>query len=877
MELKLLRCKIRFIFIIIFLLTSLHSFSQNTISGLVLNYDNEPLSYATVTAYNEDGTRLITYAISDENGKYTLELEDGIYFFKVSFLGYEPFTGKKNISEGKIIDFELNKDAASLDVIEVKSKSLDASVRNDTTKYNLKYLTNGTEENLKDVLNKLPGVEIDENGKIKANGKKIDKLLIDGKEFFGDQHQLATENIGSEMVEGISLLANFNDFTNLESQSKSGKTAMNIEIDEDYKGNIKGNVAAGGGYENRYEVSTNLFSFREKTNLFFIGSSNNIGNQTFSFEDYISFQGGIQKLMSDNSSSATILEKDLPSYLFSDENVKSKNEQFSALNFSYTPSSKFKLNSYVIFDRKKITEEQLSKQTYFTKNENITLDLDNSSENKFLINNSFIDAIYKPNSNTILEYTMNFSPQKSDLFSADNFDLEKFNTVRNDQSYSLNQILNYKQKFNKYLFSTTLFHSKIENDYDLDLSSNGSFLGLAFQNNDYSTFQTTQNSSSSFGINTFLSRKITKNTSFKVIHKLSNRNEAFQSDVSNNSLNNNAELDVLENQIGINFYNKEKKSINYEIGSFYNLWNSNQTINSIFLPFINLKYNFRKTHSLNISYNKTLKLPRAENIIEESYISNFNTLINNQNIVPGTFSKYDNFGIRYFIYDLFSGTLLSFGGNFIFGKDIIATNTINFSNSRINNFSLGEKDKNINAFLLFDKKFSKIPFKIRLKNTITFIEKNNFINAIANRYNSKILSNSINIASNFRESLFNFEIGYKRKQNIIDSKSININSRVTLNEPYLNLFFNTKQFDFSINSSIESYNSNVLEQQFYRIDPALNYKTKNKRWTFYIKGIDVLNMNKNYIIENTVFENFIEEKKVSILGGFIISGFRFKF
>jgi len=877
MVFKLLKCKINYILLSIFFFISSFSFSQNIISGVVVNNNNETLSYANVTAYNENETKLIAYAISDESGKYNLELENNLYLFKVSYLGYKSFSVKKNITEDNIINFKLTEDATSLDEIIIKSKSLDASIRNDTIKYNLKRLTNGNEVNLKDVLNKLPGVEIDENGKIKANGKKIDKLLIDGKEFFGDQHQFATENISSEMIKGVSLLENFSDFSDLENQTKSGKTAMNIEIDADYKGKIKGNISTAGGYKNKYELNTNLFTFKKKTNLFFIGSLNNIGNQTFSFEDYISFQGGIQKLLSNNSNSSTISGKDLPSYLLSNNNVKSKYEQFSALNFSYNPSNKFKLNSYLIFDKTNITEEQLTKQTYFTNNQNIHLNLDNSRDNTFLMNNSFVNAIYKPTNRTILEYTLSFSPQKNDLSSKNNFNTEKFVTERNNHNYSLNQTLDYKRKFSKYLLSSTIYHSLRDNTKELNLSSNSEFLGLTFQNSDYSTFQSVESSNYNYGFNTFLSRKINKNTSFKIKYNISKINENFKSDVLNSSLKNNITLDVLENLIGINFYNKEKTFINYEIGANYSLINSNKLENYNFLPFINFKLNFKKTHSLYFSYKRTLKLPQVENIINDSYISNFNTLINNQNIVANTVAKYDNFGVRYFIYDLFSGTLLSFGSDFILGKNVITTNTIDFSDYSVNYHRLGNNDKNINAYLLFDKKFSKIPFKIRLKNTFSLSERNSFINDVSNKFDVNTLSNNFKISSNFRKSLFNFELGYKRKQNIIESMSINLNNKLILNVPYLNLFINYQRFDFTINNSIEFYNSNVLEQEFYRIDPIINYRTKDEKWAFYIKGKDILNMNKNYIIENAIYENYLEEKRVSTLGGFIITGLKYKF
>ena len=358
---RLLKCNKLFLLVVI-LSSPLFSFSQSKIDGIITGTDKEVLPYANVVVYQADESTLITYAISDENGKYHLQLDNGTYLFKVSYLGYEPLTVEKEITKDEIIHFNLVEGTTRLKDVVVKSKRLSLTIKNDTINYNISSLTTGNEENLKEVLNKLPGIEVDENGKIKAHGKKIDKLLIGGKDFFGDQHQLATENISSEMVKGVSLIENFNDLSDLGTQGDSGKSAMNIEIDEDYKGSIKGNMTIGGGYKEKYDFNANLFSFREKSNFYFIGNTNNVGKQIFTFEDYINFQGGIQKLLK-NSNSVSISGEDLPPYLFSTDQVESKNEQLSAFNYSYQPSTKFKLSSYLVFDRVAITEKQSADQT----------------------------------------------------------------------------------------------------------------------------------------------------------------------------------------------------------------------------------------------------------------------------------------------------------------------------------------------------------------------------------------------------------------------------------------------------------------------------------------------------------------------------------
>ncbi len=878
MVFKLLKCNVLLIFL--FLFTSFICVAQNRISGSVLSSNNEILSYANVTVYDESKTNLVSYAITDENGKYKLELENGTYLFKVSYLGFKPVAIKKNIIKDEELDFKLIEDVSSLDEIVIKAKSLDATIKNDTIKYNLKKLTTGNEENLKDVLKKLPGVEIDENGKIKANGKKIDKLLIDGKEFFGDQHQLATENISAEMIKGISLLDNFNDFSDIENQSNSGKTAMNIEIDKNYKGQIKGNISIGGGYNDRYEANTNLFTFRKKTNLFFIGSVNNIGNQTFTFEDYISFQGGIQKFISDNTSSVTISGKDLPSYLLPNNNIESKSEQFSALNFSFNPSNKFKLNSYIIFDKTDITEKQLIKQTYIANNQNIILNIENSKNNKFLINNSFLNAVYKPNKKSVFEYTLSFSPQDNALKGKDKLAVKKYNSSIDNNIVSLNQLLKFKYRYNKTILSSTIYHSLKKNRENLSITSNESFLDLIFPSVDHKALQNVNNSYTNYGINSFISRKLTKKTSLKVKYLLSKRKETFVSNIQNNIQHNNVALNILENKIGLSLFNKRKYFFNYNIGLDVSMINIDEYFNTnTLLPFIDIKFNFNKSHNLKLSYKRTIDIPNANNLANDSYIENFNTLVRNQNIKPNTILKNDNFNMNYLIYDLFSGTLLSFGINHIIGQNVITTNTEYSNEYRTNNYYLGSdiNNKKTSSYLLLDKKFSKIPFKIRFKNIFSHLVNYNYINEISNKFTSNVLSNHLKVSSNFKTEIFNFDIGYKRKQSKIDIENIDTKSKVILNESFINIYSSFNRFSITINNSIEFYDVNGLQNNFIRINPSIHYKTKDKKWKFFIKGQDILNINTNYIVENAIYENYFEEKTISTMGGFIITGMTYKF
>ncbi len=869
---RLLKCS----FLIVFLNSSLFAFSQNKIKGKVLDAKNLPLPYTNVTVYNEDGSNFITYAVSDENGNYNLELDNGVYLFKISNLGHGSISEIRNITKNEVIDFVLPESDTELKEVVVEGRGLEASIRNDTTKYNLKNLTTGNEENLKDILKKLPGVEINENGKIVANGKQVDKLLIDGKEFFGDQHQLATENITSEMVQGISLIENFNGFADLENQKKSDKTAMNIEIGGNYKGKIKGNIMAGGGYQNKYEMSTNLFSFRDKINLFFIGNANNIGNQTFTFQDYISFQGGINNIIGEEGS--TVLSgEDLPAYLFADNNVKTKSEQFGALNVAYTPSEKFKLNTYLIFDKTNISEEQFIKQTYIIDNQGVMLNLDNSKNNSFFINNSFIDATYKPSNNTVLEYIADFSPQNNDLMSNDNFSVKKYNTSRVVDNFSLNQALKFKHIYKRFLLSATAYHSLKNKNEDLNIKSNNVFLSLLFPASDFKAHQNLKNRNENYGVNTFVSAKIMKKSFVKLKYNVSKKVETFETDIENNPQQNDINLDFTENKSGISFYNRGKPLVNYDVGCDVSFIKSGVYENIYFLPFANIKFNFGRSHNFLFSYRQSLDLPQADNIVNSDYIFSYNTLVNNRNISADMGVKYDNFRVNYFIYDLFSGTLLNLGADHSTGKDFITTNTLYNSDYQINIHTIGDFYSKSNVYLLLNKKFGKIPFTLSFRSLFSYIDNHNYINDKPNQYVYKILNNNLSVSSNFREAIFNFEFGYRNNRSIALSQNTDTESEVVLHKPYLNLFLSYGGFNLTINSSLEAYKTNTLEKQLYNISPSVYYKTKNKKWKFYLKGQDILNLNKNYIIENIAYNHYFEDRTVSILGGFIIAGLVYKF
>ena len=278
-------------FLCFFLLLAMPVFSQNNVVGSIVNISNEPINHASVQIKDSKNDKTIAFSFSDNLGNFNLTVDQkGSYYIKISYIGLKSVVKNIEITNsalvlGKII---LEVEKIDLENVNIKYESKGITEIGDTLRYRIEKFLNGAEETLKDVIKKLPGLDIDSQGKIKAHGKEVNKLLIDGEEFFINQQKIATENITAEMVKNIELLKNYTEFKTIKKNNKSEITALNINIKEQFKNKLTGNVSAGTG-GNKCKLHATLFSFSKKTLFSLISNSNNTGELSINIEDYTKF------------------------------------------------------------------------------------------------------------------------------------------------------------------------------------------------------------------------------------------------------------------------------------------------------------------------------------------------------------------------------------------------------------------------------------------------------------------------------------------------------------------------------------------------------------------------------------------------------------
>ena len=233
---------------VLLLLVAYASFGQIKMTGYVRDSINGPLELANVVALNDSTSTLESYGITNNEGRYSIDLESNTrYKIQVSSIGLKTYEELLTTSDVDIQkDFVLQLGNV-LDEVELVYE-MPVVVKGDTLVYNADSFNTGTERKLADVLENLPGVEINEDGKIEVEGKVVNKLMVNGKDFFDGDTKLATENIPSNAVSKVQVLRNYAEVGQLRSvRNNQDNVAINIKLREGKENFWFGNITAGGG------------------------------------------------------------------------------------------------------------------------------------------------------------------------------------------------------------------------------------------------------------------------------------------------------------------------------------------------------------------------------------------------------------------------------------------------------------------------------------------------------------------------------------------------------------------------------------------------------------------------------------------------------
>lgn len=271
------------------LLVCVSTFAQNfKIKGQLQDAEkNIPLEAATVYLETIKDSALVTYTISNAKGEFNLigDTYANKLNLLISSVGYETYKKEVSLSKEEIDlgIIKLQFSVESLDEILIKSRA-PITVKKDTLEFNVASFKTKKDANVEDLLKELPGVEVDDEGNIKVNGKPVNKILVNGKPFFGDDPTIATRNLTKEIVDKIQVTDTKSDSEAFAGEDGDGENkTINITIQEDKNKGVFGRVAAGLGTDDRYEYAGIVNYFDNDRRLSMLSGGNNINSPGFSF------------------------------------------------------------------------------------------------------------------------------------------------------------------------------------------------------------------------------------------------------------------------------------------------------------------------------------------------------------------------------------------------------------------------------------------------------------------------------------------------------------------------------------------------------------------------------------------------------------------
>lgn len=267
------------------------------LTGKVTDPENLPLEAATVYLSSAKDSTLIEYTISDKSGKWELKTRaiTTPVFLKVSFVGFSPFSQKldgvtKNTDFGTM---KMEDKGTTLGEVVIESEIPPVRVKKDTLEFNAASFNVRPDANLQELLKQLPGLEIDENGKMTINGKDVSQILVNGKPFFDKDGKIALQNLPAEIINKIQVTEAKTKEEEYTGKKASGNEAsINITIDEEKNKGMFGRLTSGFGTDGRYEHSGLANYFKGDRKISILGSTNNINSTGFSMDEIFDNMSG---------------------------------------------------------------------------------------------------------------------------------------------------------------------------------------------------------------------------------------------------------------------------------------------------------------------------------------------------------------------------------------------------------------------------------------------------------------------------------------------------------------------------------------------------------------------------------------------------------
>ena len=882
--------KLKPVFIIIFLVFFSFSFSQNIdFEGVITDTFGNTILGANIIAVEKNTQILDGFGISNDSGYFRLTLKkDTDYDIKISFIGFQQITFVLNKTADFKKDFKLEQQAEALDEVELVYE-MPVTIRGDTIIYNADSFNTGTERKLGDVLKNMPGIEINDDGRIEVEGKEVTKITVEGKDFFDGDSKLATQNLPANVVGKVQVLRNFSEVDQLRSVTNNeDNIAINISLKSGKDKFWFGEITAGAGNEDRFIVAPKLFYYAKDMSMSMLGNSNNIGDPPLSRRDFYKFGGGFGNLNARTGTSIDINSDDAGLSSLQNNRAKSIDAQLGAYNFSVSPNEALEISGFAILAKTKNQLENKVTRTYTASDA-----VEETSDFIFQENEQQLYKFttkYQSNENLQTEYNLLIKSSRqnelTDLTSISgrgtNQVMDQIDELKSQNPSSVNQELKAYYTLNEdHIFSFEAQHlSQKEDPFYRAIRGAQPFVNILPLNTNQSRFNINQNRE----IKTnkiegkleyfyILTPKSNLNFTFGITDVNQDFNSSIFQVYDNKSANYFIEAN-LSNQVNFKFRDIYV-AMHYRFITGIFTFDPGVTLHSyktatnqlgklisndftFFRPDFRVLVKFKASETLRLIYRSTRQFTDVNNLAEGYIFRNYNSFLQgNPNLEAASFNV---FNLNYQSINIFNFTNI-FANISYSERDDAIQNVTNIEGINSVNTSSNSNFPRINysANGRIDKRFKN--FKSGLNINFNYSDFNNLINGFPTESSSFNQSYRFNIATNFRTKP-NIEIGYSYNKR--DYNTGENNNFFYTDSPYarVDAYF-AKGFVFNAKYTYNYYRNEQQTLNEYRfLEADLVYSKSGSQWEF---GVGVTNLFDDRQINRDSFNQFFSSTRSYVI------------
>ena len=875
----------KYLSLLIFSIAPFLLFAQTVkLEGIVKNEAGEPLEMANVIAFKKGTKFLQSYSITDTKGNYKLSLEENeAYTLKVSYIGFDTQDVEittDNTTENLTKDIVLTESNEALNTVEI-TYEMPVKIVGDTIVYNSDSFTTGTEKKLEDVLKKLPGIEIDDNGEVEVEGKKVQKILVEGKAFFDGDSKLATQNIPASAIDKVQVLKNYNEVSGMRGVTNNeDNIALNIKLKKGKNKFWFGEVNAGIGTDEKYLAKPKLFYYSPEKSVNLLADFNNIGEAPFTMRDYFRFTGGLRGGMRGSGTSFNVSSGGLGFMTAQNNRAQEITSKFGALNFSLAPKKTLDFNGFAIVNDSE-TDMLTQSSTVYNKL-NLTENSSNNATQGSKLGLLKFSTTYKPTTNVHIDYDIFGKISEQTEFQDVTSTSRSADTYKEEKPVSLNQNFNLYYTINdKNIFAAEMQHL-YQKDKPLYNSTATTQPFLVIPTSDAeSIFDIIQNKKlttnkfdAKFDYYYLLTPKSNINISLGTTFSNQNLNSHISQNLDNGTVldfndpvlnNNNVDYNFSDVFLGLHykmvsgiFTFNPGVSLHQYTTKDTQLGIENKETTTKLLPDVYANLQLKSSESLRFNYSMSTQFTDIDNIAEGYFLNNYKSLTRgNKELESALYHKYS---LSYFSFSMFSFTNINASINYTKKENSIKNNTELIGIDRISypvNSNLA--DETLSAFFRYGKTYSKL--KTNFSANISNATYNNIVNDELIKSESLSHNYQASIATKFKNAP-NFEVGYQKSfSDYSRSNSETDRPFANIEISFLKNFILTADYSYyNYKSTFENTNSETKNNYSF-LNANLYYQQKDSKWEF---KVSASNLTDNTFMNTDSYNEISDSNSTSL-------------